>query len=315
MEEWHPTKKEPKPAVPAISFQDPYGPYSDTYDDVSSEKELGGAFETKRKLLDSDYPKAKGAILLDELLTTCGQSDSPPPEAHSDDDDELDVPFKTKIKLLLDSYQAGLDIEKYNQLRFRPSRVIAGFRNHPSCCLCFIEEHNLDRTVVKNLYTGESLFKGINIALCNEENSLAELAMLTQLLCEALYIIHESLPAVVYRGVKFSTALGKLYAQHIGKTIYWYNFVSTSRQEEQAKKFIGSEGWMIEITLWRGNRDCVADVSSVSAYAHEQEILISCNSGFKIIDVSLADRRIYLELTDQSKCLYEKPVKRCEKHQ
>ena len=39
---------------------------------------------------------------------------------------------------------------------------------------------------------------------------------------------------------------------------------------------------ILDIKLIRGNRLAVADVSSVSVYKEEEEILIAANSGFRI---------------------------------
>lgn len=239
-------------------------------------------------------------------------------EAYSDSGEDSLAAFEAKFSgLLASSYQVGLagDIQKYNQLKFQHSKVITSFSANSSCGNCFTEQHKLDPTVVKNLYTTGTLLKGINIALCNEENQLAELKMITQLLCEAVYTSNENLPMVVYRGVKFSAPLVRLYQQNIGKIIYWYNFVSTSQLDSVAQRFSGDQGWIIEITLAKGRRHCVADVSNVSKFPSEKEILISCNSGFKITRVSIMDRRIYLQLVDQSNCLGQGPKKQCARHE
>jgi hypothetical protein len=154
--------------------------------------------------------------------------------------------------------------------------------------------------MVKNLYTQESLFKDLNLALCNKEKSVKELKMFTQLLSEALYQRVEKLPGKVYRRVNFSQKLAQLYKTNISKIIYYYNFTSTSRLLSVAQGF---GPWVLEITLEQGKRDCVADVTGISTYPHEKEILIACNSGFRIDHVSMEKKRIYLTLADQAKCL------------
>ena len=64
----------------------------------------------------------------------------------------------------------------------------------------------------------------------------------------------------------------------------------------------------------RGNRNCVADVSEISAYPHEQEVLISANAGFKILSVDMNNKALRLQLVDEAHCLKTKPKKFCDHH-
>ena len=49
---------------------------------------------------------------------------------------------------------SGGDIGLYQQLHFRHSRQITGFRSHSACWECFIERYHLTRDIVENLPLG-----------------------------------------------------------------------------------------------------------------------------------------------------------------
>ncbi len=230
----------------------------------------------------------------------------------SEEEDEED--FETVLEESLSEIVGNkkTDVDKYNQLQFQHSKAITSYASSSCCWNCFIEGYGLDRNVIKHLYTKETLFKNLNVILCNEDKSCQAMRMFTQFLSEALYQQYEKLPGVVYRGVKFSEALVKRYERNIGKTIYYYSFTSTSRSIEVAKRF--ADPYLMVIHLDQGKRDCVADVSTISAFRHEQEVLIACNSGFVIESVDTFRKLIVLRLVDQSRCLRERPRKSCKRH-
>lgn len=205
------------------------------------------------------------------------------------------------------------DIKNYDQLQFKHSSFVKSFRSKSSCFRCFVKKYNLDRNIVKNLYTTDSIFYKLNLFLCRGDPGSSEelIRMYTLLLSEAIFDVYESLPNVVYRGVNYSTALLKLYKKNEGKIIYYYSFTSTTRNQSVAQGF-GTT--MIKIRLQGGSRDCVADVSKISRYEHEKEILISSNSGFRIDRVDLQKRIIEMTLVDQSHCIKEKTRRLCLQH-
>eukprot|EP00039_Didymoeca_costata_P023586 m.7604 g.7604 ORF g.7604 m.7604 type:complete len:226 (+) comp3741_c0_seq1:260-937(+) len=214
-----------------------------------------------------------------------------------------------------------LDVDKssqnkiYEQLQFAHSTTITRFRSTSSCWDCFIEKHNLSRDVVKNLYTDDDIFKPLNLALMQSITNNKFVKMYTMLLSESIYIINERLPGEVYRGMSLDKGMIKLYKQHIGETVYFYGFTSTTLDKSVADQFgRDNGGWLFKITLERGNRDCVANVAHLSKYPHEKEILIAANAGYSIDDVDERNRTIKMTLVDESKCGREKPNKCCSTH-
>lgn len=209
---------------------------------------------------------------------------------------------------------ADSDVDRFNQLQFTHSKYITGLRSRSACWTCFIDEYELDREIVRSIYTGDEIFQKLNLALCNGTGDRA-IKMYTQLLCEAIYRIHEPLPYQVFRGVMYSDALVSLYSRCRGHVIYYYSFTSTSRDLGCADQFGRAKGgWLLSIQLQKGNRNCVADVSMVSRYSEEQEILISCNAGFEILDVNHTTRTISLRLVDEERCPAALPNKKCRAH-
>ena len=76
---------------------------------------------------------------------------------------------------------------------------------------------------------------------------------------------------------------------------------------------LGGVGWEIAMVaavfpivtavVW-GRRDCVADMMRTTRFANEQEILISCNAGFRVVavDMNTNPRTIRLRLDDERRC-------------
>jgi hypothetical protein len=113
-------------------------------------------------------------------------------------------------------------------------------------------------------------------------------------------------PRVLYRGVGYSDELLDLYVDNVGQVVYLYNFTSTSRARSVAESFAKKHkerAALMIITVPEEMKGVVGDVSTKSNYKVEQEMLISCNTGFKIEDVDMEQRTIHLTLFDTSRCL------------
>ena len=108
----------------------------------------------------------------------------------------------------------------------------------------------------------------------------------------------------VYRGLHLPKHVLQDYAKSLNNIIYWYGFTSTSTDKQVARGF---GPVLIEISLEKGNRHCVANMSDVSAYKHEKEVLIAANAGFLIKEVNVSQCTMKLVLVDESYCLREKP--------
>jgi hypothetical protein len=182
-------------------------------------------------------------------------------------------------------------------LHFRPSRTISDLHFGRREILAFIEEGGLDEDVVMNMYTGD-IYKALNKSLDCGSLSQSQ-KKFSLLLGDAIYKIKEKLPKTVYRGLNLKMDELKEYKQAEGRRIYWYGFTSTSRIEAVAQGF---GPVLVEIELEKGNRDCVADMTRVSKYPNEREVLISANAGFVVESVDVQRRRIKLVLDDNEHC-------------
>eukprot|EP00121_Abeoforma_whisleri_P006714 Awhi_evm1s6114 len=195
------------------------------------------------------------------------------------------------------------------------SQLITSFRQTSSCWDCAIERYNLNRSIVQKAYSGNDFFANLNKSLENSKRMGVEQKMYTLLLAESIFVKHENLPHQVYRGVRSLTpALIKQYEKRVGSTIFSYGFTSTSSRYRVAKDFAGSSGYIFVITFARGKRDCVADISGVSQFAAEKELLITCNAEFRVDSVDKQKRHIELTLVNDSKCPKERPNKSCLHH-
>ena len=89
------------------------------------------------------------------------------------------------------------------------------------------------------------------------------------------------------------------YKQAEGKVIYWYGFTSTSHEKSVAHGF---GDVIVEIGLEKGNRDNVANMTDVSQYPEEKEVLVAANAGFLVERVDVAKRYIQLVLVENRYC-------------
>ena len=120
----------------------------------------------------------------------------------------------------------------------------------------------------------------------------------------------------MYRGVGYSDELLELYYDNIGEVVYLYNFISTSRLRSEALQFAkrhGARAALMTIHVPKDLSKVVGDVSSKSSFQKEQEMLIACNTGFRVESVNLEERTMELTLCDISKCL-SKTKKLCQEH-
>lgn len=228
--------------------------------------------------------------------------------------------FDELVQVLSQLSLGELDVSAYDQLKLRHSTKILMFRSNSSCWVCFIYQFDLSHSVLMSMYTRSDFFKSLNLALCNQL-STGHIRMYTQLLSHTLCTMpkHE-IPTVVYRGVGYSDELIALYEKHIGSTIYLYNFISTSRLKLQAERFAQKHGAKATIltvhlpTVARQAGAPLAYVAAHSKYPTEEEVLISCNAGYRIDRVDLVGRTIDMTLVDLQNCITERPKKDCPSH-
>ncbi len=80
---------------------------------------------------------------------------------------------------------------------------------------------------------------------------------------------------LVYRGMNLTDEMLEEYKQAVGTKIKWLSFTSTSTDRRIAEEFGGNTLFIIQIIRKGGYNESAADISSISFYSHEQEVLLS----------------------------------------
>lgn len=190
----------------------------------------------------------------------------------------------------------------------------------------FAAQNDVNGRKIQTIYTMNTIYSKFNLALASEVSADKGLnaeqrnvvVYMAVLLGDVIHHQNQELPDQVYRGASCSQSLLNEYRDKIGNTIYHYGFTSTSRNESVAMHFAkdtdGKVATFFTINLMKGQRDAVADVQEVSEYKDEEEILIACNSGFRVDNVQQdgSTAKIELTLCDQSGCptlYYENPFR------
>lgn len=220
------------------------------------------------------------------------------------------------------------DAKTYTTLRAKPSgtlvKAICNATSRPTLAelRTFAETHYLRSTSLQSLYTSDTIYGQFNLSLMRELKNhegaaLAEIRKNTvvntaALLGDVIYCLNQDLPDIVFRGMACPESLISEYRKRKGETIYFYGFTSTSSSRTEAEKFAtrkakecaSARATIFKIRLEKGRRRAVADVSSVSEFSSEKEILIACNSGFRIDDVTKREGMCVIALTlcDQASC-------------
>jgi hypothetical protein len=89
---------------------------------------------------------------------------------------------------------------------------------------------------------------------------------------------------LVYRGATLSEAMIQGYKQAIRTTIQWFAFTSTSKDRRVAENFGNT---LFIITLPKGYGHISQDISSLSIYPHEQEVLLMADYLFDVEKIEL----------------------------
>ncbi|CAF4008723.1 unnamed protein product [Rotaria sp. Silwood1] len=83
----------------------------------------------------------------------------------------------------------------------------------------------------------------------------------------------------VYRGATLINEMIEEYKQAVGTEIMWFSFISTSKDRRVAEQFGNT---LFIITLTGAIIFKQADISSVSHYPHEQEVLLAQSRRFTV---------------------------------
>jgi len=209
--------------------------------------------------------------------------------------------FKSPMERLEDQVSINVTVKRTNRLTCSKILNTAASKFTKWDLREFKSDYDLkDSKILKRIYTKNSnFFRDLNTNLYNDTGN-SVVIQYTILLSRAVYHMTEKLPDVVWRGLDISMPLLFEYHCRIGEIIYFRGFTSASKEKSVAQNF-GS--WIQKIILKRGNRNCVADVSDVSALPREHEILISANAGFKLWGINYESKVMTLSLVDESRCL------------
>ena len=136
-------------------------------------------------------------------------------------------------------------------------------------------------TCAARLYSAETfLYKLINSSLRNHDMSKTDtLGPFCHLLWRHLYTNNNTSEQVLYRGSDLTEEMIDEYRQALGTDISWPAFTSTSKDRVTADFHSGNAVFIISMEDSKKER---SDISSISHYPDEQEVLLPQHSDFKI---------------------------------
>eukprot|EP00435_Cladocopium_sp_Y103_P069868 s198_g34.t1 len=161
------------------------------------------------------------------------------------------------------------------------------------------KETSLNIHQAVEMYTQEShYYAEINYALRVDDGKLLQqhaelIAALRQ------YLSGHQEQGTVYRGVHLPASKHESYT--VGKTFLWPGFTSTTRDKRIAYNFgsWGGHGDAVLFEIVLSKREGVTyarDISNLSVFPGEQEVLIYCYSGFEVCERELKDDCICIKL-------------------
>ncbi|CAF0853481.1 unnamed protein product [Rotaria sordida] len=172
------------------------------------------------------------------------------------------------------------------------------------------------------------MFRCINEALISGNISVIySYRYIIKLLCRQLKILHKEYKKSItnnklhlYRGQRLKLSLILLISKHINDLISLNSFVSTTLEEDIAKKFClgrsknNDEPVIFEIDIDLNSEQSIpfADIRQISRYPEEEEILISIGSIFRIESVNFDEKnelyRIHLSLSQHDQLTVNKYI-------
>ncbi|CAF3396460.1 unnamed protein product [Rotaria sp. Silwood1] len=172
------------------------------------------------------------------------------------------------------------------------------------------------------------MFRSMNEALVSGHiSTIYSYRYIIKLLCRQLKTLHKEYKKSIsnnrlhlYRGQRLKLSLILLISNHINDLISLNSFVSTTLEEDVAKKFClgrsknNDEAVIFEIDIDLNSEQNIpfADIRDVSRYPEEEEILISIGSVFRIISVNFDEEkelyRIHLTLSQHEQLIVNKYI-------
>jgi hypothetical protein len=145
-----------------------------------------------------------------------------------------------------------------------------------------------------HLYTRESfLYHVLNTALRDmDQSKLNTLGPLCFLIRDHSRTCKEFV-GTVYRGVELPFAIIQSYKQAIGSWRTWFSYTSTSKSRNMAE-FRGNTLFIIEITNTKYCSQRAYDVTGISQFPEEEEVLLLAGVSFQVINVEQDQQQKYV---------------------
>jgi hypothetical protein len=145
-----------------------------------------------------------------------------------------------------------------------------------------------------HLYTRESfLYHVLNTALRDvDQSKLYTLGPLCFLIRHYSHTYTEFI-GTVYRGVNLSPAMIQTYKQAIGSWHTWPSYTSTSKNRDMAD-IRGNTLFIIEITNTKLCSQRAYDVTHISQFPEEEEVLLLAGTSFQIVSVEVNLQQKYI---------------------
>jgi hypothetical protein len=161
---------------------------------------------------------------------------------------------------------------------------------------CGSSEKEITACAVR-LYTADTfLYKLVNSKLRSRDLSKIDaLGPFCWLLSSHLPYENPSEDCTVYRGATLTNEMIEEYKRAVNKRIYWSAFISTSKNRSVAEIFIGNTLFIIKTT--KRYQLPFLDVSSLSQFPEEQEVLFNAGSHFKVERVQCKSRKYIIYMT------------------
>ncbi|CAF4952207.1 unnamed protein product, partial [Rotaria magnacalcarata] len=149
-------------------------------------------------------------------------------------------------------------------------------------------------SVCIHLYTRESfLYRVLNTALRDSDHSkLATLGPLCFLIRDYSRTCIDYI-GTVYRGVQLSLTSILSYKQAVGSWRTWPSYTSTSKNRKMAE-FRGNTLFIIEITNTKLSSPRAYDVTEISQFPSEEEVLLPAGVSFQVISVEQDLKQKYI---------------------
>ncbi|CAF3668477.1 unnamed protein product [Rotaria socialis] len=171
------------------------------------------------------------------------------------------------------------------------------------------------KTCCMRIYTRETfLYKLLNTVLRNEDMSkvdtLGAYCWLVDSGISPELGENQACDLTVYRGMNLTQNMIQKYKQAIGKTIEWLGFTSTTKNRTKAAQF-GTTLFIVHISVqyYDDYGSCHRDISSLSDYPNEEEVLLSPSHRFKVDrvqrDSNSGKHTIYLSYSPEDGDFFE----------